>query len=101
MSHLPPARETSPTVGLIPARLLLLAGHIILPSVSVPKVTAASPMEAATPEPEEDPHGSAFLKYALVHCPPLPDHPGARFPLWCENSDRLVFPRYKGSYQMI
>ena len=80
-SHRPPARETRLTVGLIPAKLLLLVGHVILPSVSVPKVTAASPMEAATPEPDEDPHGSAFLKYAFVHWPPLPDHPDARFPL--------------------
>ena len=95
VNYLPPARETRPTVGLIPAKLLLLAGHIILPSVSVPKVTAASPMEAATPDPDEDPHGSAFLKYAFVHCPPLPDHPGARSPLWCENSDRLVFPKHR------
>jgi hypothetical protein len=31
----------------------------MLPSVSVPSVAAASPTEAATPEPDEDPHGSA------------------------------------------
>jgi hypothetical protein len=64
---LPPARETRPMVGLIPAILLLLDGYVMLPSVSEPKVTVASPMEAATPDPAEDPAGSAFLKYALVH----------------------------------
>jgi len=90
--YLLPARETRPMVGLIPAKLLLLDGHVILPSVSEPKVTAARPMEAATPEPDDDPHGSAFLKYAFVHWPPLPDHPDARFPLKCANSDRLALP---------
>jgi len=33
----------------------------MLPSVSDPKATAARPIEAATPEPEEDPHGLPFL----------------------------------------
>ena len=66
MSVSPPALEVKPTVGLMPTSLLLLEGQVILPSVSVPRVTAASPMDAAIPEPEEDPHGSAFGKYALV-----------------------------------
>ena len=59
---LPPARETSPTLGFIPTTLFWLAGHVMLPSVSVPRVTAASPIEAAIPEPDDDPHGSAFGK---------------------------------------
>lgn len=59
---IPPAREVKPTVGLMPARLLLLEGQVILPSVSVPNVTAASPIDAETPDPEEEPHGSAFTK---------------------------------------
>jgi hypothetical protein len=58
----PPAREVKPTVGLMPARLLLLVGQVMLPSVSVPRVTAARPMEAAIPDPEEEPHGSACGK---------------------------------------
>ena len=57
---LPPARDVSPTVGFIPTALLELAGHIILPSVSVPKVAAAKPMDAAIPDPEDEPHGSPF-----------------------------------------
>lgn len=64
----------------------------MLPSVSVPKVTAASPIEAAIPEPEDEPHGSAFGKYAFVACPPLPDHPDARLPLKCAHSDKFAFP---------
>ena len=59
---LPPALDVNPTVGFIPARLLLLVGQVMLPSVSDPRVTAARPIEAATPEPEEEPHGSAFTK---------------------------------------
>lgn len=34
----------------------------MLPSVSVPSVTAASPIEAAIPEPDDEPQGSAFGK---------------------------------------
>lgn len=76
----PPAREVRPTVGLMPARLLLLVGQVILPSVSDPRVTATRPMEAATPDPDDEPHGSALGKYAFVHCPPRPDQPDAMFP---------------------
>lgn len=65
-NHTPPALEVSPTVGLMPARLLLLAGRVMLPSVSVPSVTAARPIEAAIADPEDDPDGSPFTKYALV-----------------------------------
>jgi hypothetical protein len=38
----------------------------MLPSVSVPRVTAVKPIEAAIPEPEEEPQGSACGKYALL-----------------------------------
>ena len=61
-SFIPPAREVKPTVGFMPARLLWFVGQVILPSVSVPNVTAASPIDAATADPEEEPHGSAFGK---------------------------------------
>lgn len=53
----------------------------MLPSVSVPRVTAASPIDAAIPDPDDEPHGSALGKYAFVACPPRPDHPEARLPL--------------------
>ena len=56
---LPPALDTSPAVGLIPARLLLLDGQVMLPSVSVPRETAVKPIDEATPEPEDDPQGPA------------------------------------------
>ena len=45
----------------------MLVGQVILPSVSVPSVTAARPIDAATPEPDDEPQGSASGKYALVH----------------------------------
>ena len=45
----------------MPAKLLLLAGSVMLPSVSVPNVTAASPIDAATPDPAEEPLGSALM----------------------------------------
>lgn len=64
----------------------------MLPSVSEPSVTAAKPMDAATPEPEEEPQGSACGKYAFVHCPPRPDHPDAMLPRKCAHSDRFAFP---------
>lgn len=56
-SDSPPALDVSPTVGLIPTTLLFAEGDVILPSVSVPRVTVTSPTEAATPEPDEDPPG--------------------------------------------
>ena len=52
----------------------------MLPSVSVPNVTAASPILAAIPEPDEEAQGSAFGKYAEVDWPPRPDQPLLRFP---------------------
>jgi hypothetical protein len=55
-----PAREVNPTVGLIPTILFMLEGQVMLPSVSVPSVTVANPMDAATPEPVDDPHAEAF-----------------------------------------
>ena len=59
---IPPALEVKPTVGLIPARLLWSVGQVILPSVSVPNVTVTRPIDAATADPEDEPHGSALTK---------------------------------------
>src|SRR5437667_8980528 len=70
-----PARLTSPTVGLIPTTPLLLAGHTMLPSVSVPMETAVKLAEAAAPEPELEPQGLRSMAYGLLHCPPRPDQP--------------------------
>jgi hypothetical protein len=81
-----------PTEGLIPTTLLLLEGHVMLPSVSLPSVTAASPIAAATPLPDELPHGSPFGKYGFVHCPPLPLHPDGWLPRNSANSERFAFP---------
>ena len=58
--YTPPARDVNPTVGLMPTMLLLLDGEIMLPAVSVPIVTVAKPMDAATPQPDDEPNGSAF-----------------------------------------
>jgi hypothetical protein len=92
-------------VGLIPAKLLLLDGHIILPSVSEPKVTAASPMEAATPEPDENPHGVGILR-ARVRAFSTPSRPPGKRPinrtLWSINKEstfaRLLIPVNSNSH---
>ena len=52
-----PDRLHSPTVGLIPTIPLVEEGHMIDPPVSVPMVSADRFADAATPEPELDPHG--------------------------------------------
>src|SRR5947208_4982438 len=52
-----PARLVSPTVGLMPTTPLALAGHTILPSVSLPNETAAKFADTAAPDPELEPQG--------------------------------------------
>ena len=52
-----PARLHSPTVGLMPTMPLLEDGHMMEPPVSVPTVSAQRFADAATPEPELEPHG--------------------------------------------
>ena len=64
----------------------------MLPFVSVPIVIVARPIDAATPEPAEEAHGSAPGKYALVHWPPRPDQPDGTFPRYCAHSDMEAFP---------
>src|SRR6185503_7697682 len=89
-----PARLVRPTVGLMPTTPLALAGHTMLPSVSVPIDTAAKLAEAAAPDPELEPQGLWSMPYGLWGWPPRPDQP-----LTDENerklahSDRLVLPR--------
>lgn len=64
-----PALDTEPTVGLIPYNAARLEGHIIDPSVSLPRatynqnsqkyiITGANPALTPTPLPELLPHGS-------------------------------------------
>ena len=52
-----PDRLRSPRVGLMPASPFAPDGQTIEPSVSVPTVTVARSADAATPEPELEPHG--------------------------------------------
>src|SRR6185295_12694376 len=52
-----PARLVSPTVGLMPTTPFALAGHTMLPSVSVPSDTAAKFADTAAPDPELEPQG--------------------------------------------
>src|SRR5262250_179235 len=47
-----PARLVNPTVGLMPTTPLTLAGQTMLPSVSLPRETAAKLAETAAAEPE-------------------------------------------------
>src|SRR6476646_4432329 len=60
-----PARLVRPTVGLIAATPLAFPGQTMLPSVSLPKETAAKFDEAAAPEPELEPQGLRFNPYGL------------------------------------
>src|SRR5437764_14774631 len=53
-----PARLVSPTVGLMPTTPLALAGHTILPSVSLPNETAAKFADTDCPDPELETQGS-------------------------------------------
>ena len=52
-----PARLVSPTVGLMPATELKLAGHRIEPSVSVPSATATRFAATDIAGPLLDPQG--------------------------------------------
>src|SRR5512133_3198555 len=56
-----PAPLVKPTVGLMPTPPLAVAGQTMLPSVSLPKDTAAKFEDAAAPDPELDPHGLRLM----------------------------------------
>src|SRR5713226_1340457 len=89
-----PARLVSPTVGLMAATPLALAGQTMLPSVSLPNDTAAKFDDAAAPEPELEPQGLRSMPYGLCVCPPRPDQPlidskERKF----AHSERLVLPK--------
>src|SRR3569832_312509 len=89
-----PARLVRPTVGLMPTTLLALAGHTILPSVSVPMDRVTKLADSAAPDPELEPHGLRSSPYGLCDWPPTADQPltdskERKF----AHSDRLVWPR--------
>src|SRR5438105_134518 len=89
-----PARLVRPTVGFIPTTLFTFAGQTILPSVSLPMLTAAKLAAAATAEPELDPQALRSSEYGLWVNPPRPDQPlveknERKF----AHSERFVLPR--------
>src|ERR1700692_4782057 len=89
-----PARLVRPTVGLMPTTLLALAGHTMLPSVSVPNDTAVKFDDTPAAEPELEPQGLRSMPYGLFVCPPHPDHPLTDSKeRKLAHSDRFVFPR--------
>ncbi len=53
----------------------------------------ARPIDAAMPDPEDEPHRSAPGRYAPFDCPPRPDQSDARRPQKWENSERSALPR--------
>src|SRR6201996_534335 len=89
-----PARDTRPTVGLIPTRPLALLGHTIEPSVSVPTAATARSAAMAAPDPELEPQGLRFRAYGLRVCPPRPLQPlEERAERKLAHSLKLVLPR--------
>src|SRR5260370_25226766 len=66
-----PARLVRPTVGLRPTTPFTLAGHTMLPSVSVPNDTALKFDETAAPEPElerSEEHTSELQSHLNLVC---------------------------------
>src|SRR5262245_6216732 len=70
-----PLRLTSPSVGLIPTRPLMVDGDTIEPSVSVPIAAAARLAAMAAPDPELEPDGLRSSAYGFFVWPPRPLHP--------------------------
>src|SRR3954471_5754313 len=89
-----PARLRRPSDGLMPASPLAPDGQTTEPSVSVPTATVARSAEAATPEPELEPHGLRSRTYGMFVWPPKALHPLEE---WLErkfaHSDRFALPR--------
>src|SRR5215472_11254667 len=89
-----PARDTSPTVGLMPTQPQALDGDTIEPLVSVPMATAHELAAAATAEPELEPDGCRSSELGLWHWPPRALQPLVeRLERKLAHSDRLVLPR--------
>ena len=64
-----PRFDTSPTVGLMPTKLLHTLGDKMLPEVSVPTATTARFAAMLAPEPLLEPPTSKS-PYGLSTCPP-------------------------------
>src|SRR5262249_57587479 len=83
-----------PTVGLRPATLWALPGHTMLPSVSVPTLTAAKLAETAAAEPVLEPQALRSSEYGLWVSPPRPDQPLVeKKERKLAHSERFVLPR--------
>jgi len=61
-----PGAASQANLGLIAATPLAFPGQTMLPSVSLPKETAAKFAEAAAPDPELEPHGLRLIPYGLL-----------------------------------
>ncbi|KAJ0843636.1 hypothetical protein HanRHA438_Chr15g0693441 [Helianthus annuus] len=60
-----PARLVRPTVGLIPTTELVLEGHRIDPSLSVPNDTVTMFVATDIADPVLEPHGSRVATYGF------------------------------------
>src|SRR3954452_2829000 len=88
-----PLRLASPRVGLMPTSPFCPAGQTMEPSVSVPMVAVARSADAATPEPELEPHGLRSRAYAMLVWPPTALQPELDWLLRkLAHSDRFVLP---------
>src|SRR5256714_13421118 len=88
-----PAWLTTPTVGLVPATPLALAGLMIEPSVSVPMARAANPAATPAPDPELEPLGVRSSTCGFLVWRPRPLHPELeRLDRMLAHSLRLALP---------
>src|SRR5438132_10925523 len=70
-----PPRLTSPIVGFRPTTALTFPGQTMLPSVSLPRLTAVKFAATAAAEPELEPQALRSSEYGLPVSPPRPDQP--------------------------
>jgi hypothetical protein len=80
-----PARLVRPTVGLIPTTELKLDGHIIVPSVSVPMVTATKYAATAIADPLLEAHGVAVGTYGFCISNRNQSAVPSQHCLWCSH----------------
>src|SRR5207253_10834712 len=89
-----PPRLTIPIVGLIPTTALTFAGHTMLPSVSLPRLTAVKLDAAAAAEPELEPQALRPVEQGVWVGQPRPDPPlVGQEDRKLADSDRFVLPR--------
>ena len=86
-------RLIKPTVGLNPTTPLMLAGHVIDPSVSVPMAAQARCAATAAPLPADDPQLLRSVACGLRVNPPTALHPLVElFERILAHSERLALP---------